>query len=175
MEDTLDFLNNLGNYINEGIEEYNTLSDESEDFFHSTDPSSRRMQLLEEILMSERAYKEGIRIITDTQLIKSIDKYGQELPRYKPDTIRKKAKLGFPPDLLVNYTELWTGEFYNSGINIQVDLASDFYDFFVVGRWARFIPDEYAQMTEENEEIFKDKIAKWLHEALLREWENQYL
>jgi len=174
MEDALDALfDALDDDLNGITEEFDDFEQEQDEFFNSTDPDSIRMQTLEDILYSADAYELGIHFIAENQLWdEQIDRYSRRLPQYKPDTIRKKAKLGHPPDKLVNYTEMWTGAFYNEGIQIEVDRSRDFFDFFKTDRRSYFayIPDDVVGLTQENEESFKYIIGEWLNERLLDYW-----
>lgn len=136
---------NLGNLIH-ALEE--------EMFSH--DPNSIGRRTLVEILETQEMYSYGIYLIANDQLWEEqINRYGEKLPLYKPDTIRKKNKLGHPADKLVRYTNYWTGAFTNQGIVIEVDLDRAWYDFVIRGKWAEFIPEDRVGLTPENEEKFK--------------------
>lgn len=142
---------------------------------NSNDPSSIRMQTLRDILLSPEFYEIGIRLIAQNQLWENqVNRYGQKLPLYKPDTIRKKNKLGHPADKLVNYTNYWTGGFYNEGINVEVNLEGNSYDFTIVGKWANFIPEDRVGLTPENQEVFEAQVAEELNRRLNRWFWQQY-
>lgn len=141
---------------------------------NSNDPDSIRMRTLRDILESPEFYEVGIRLIAMNQLWENqVNRYGQKLPLYRPDTIRKKAKLGHPADKLVNYTNYWTGGFYNEGINVEVNLQGDSYDFVIVGKWANFIPEDRVGLTEENQEYFEQIVGEELRRRLNRWYWNE--
>lgn len=176
MEDALNYLLDALDEDFKGItEEFEDFEQEQDEFFNSTDPDSIRMMTLEEILYSDDAYELGINLIARNQLWENqVNRYGQPLPLYKPSTIRKKLKLSPPPppDKLVRYTENWTATFYNEGIQIEVNRAQDFFDFFITDRrdYFAYIPDDVVGLTPENEDIFKYQIGEWLNERLMDYW-----
>lgn len=124
-----------------------------------------------EVMESDAALILALQYITVNQLWENqINMYGQKAPTYKPDTIRKKAKLGHPADKLVNYTQRWTGRFYNEGIYIEVDAARDQYTFentFALS-YFEYIPDEYIGMTEENFESYSAQMSYEVERAQKR-------
>lgn len=129
------------------------------------------MQIRTEVMESDEALILALKYITVDQLWENqIDMYGRKLPRYKPDTIRKKAKLGHSADKLVNYTERWTGRFYNEGIYVFVDAANDRYSFENTNAlsYFHFIPDEYIGMTDENFESYSSLMSDEVEEAQKR-------
>lgn len=106
-----------------------------------------------EVMESDTALILALKYIVVDQLWENqVDMYGRKLPQYRPSTIQKKARLGHPADKLVNYTERWTGRFYNEGIRVVVDAARDQYSFenTLALDYFGYIPDEYIGMTEEN-------------------------
>ena len=133
---------------------------------YSSDPNSVGRRTLVEILESPQIHIYGIRLIVNDQLWENqINRYGQKLPLYKPDTIRKKAKLGHPADKLVNYTNYWTGAFADQGVTIEVNQENDWFDFIIVGKWASFIPEDRVGLTDENEAKFRAVVQE--------EWKNR--
>lgn len=179
MEDALNYLMDCLDEDVKGItEEFDDFEQEQDEFFNSTDPDSIRMLTLEEILYSSDAYELGIMLIANNQLWENqINRYGEPLPLYKPRTVRYKVKRGVPADKRVRYTEFDTGAFYNEGIQIEVNRATDFFDFFITDRrdYFAYIPDDVVGLTPENEEIFKYQIGEWLNERLMEYWLNQEL
>lgn len=124
-----------------------------------------------EVMESDEALILALRYITVEQLWGAqIDMYGQKTPSYKPDTIRKKAKLGHPADKLVNYTQRWTGRFYNQGIYIEVDAARDQYTFENTNAlsYFQYIPDDYLGMTDENFESYSALMSSEVEKAQKR-------
>lgn len=179
MEDALDY---MLDYVGEGIEEAKDEVDEfdlqQDEFFNSTDPDSFRMRTIEDILYSDDAYELGIMLIARNQLWENqVNRYGQPLPLYKPRTIRYKIQRDVPAEKRVRYTEFDKGAFYNEGIQIEVNRATDFFDFFITDRrdYFAYIPDDVVGLTPENEELFKYQIGEWLNERLWDYWVQNFL
>lgn len=125
-----------------------------------------------------------------------------KLPRYKPDTIRKKAKLGFPADKLERYTNYWTGTLRKYCIKVAVFLEEDRYDFKVFDypndqdsiplsemddaqmasftpprgfkAYSTFIPPDRIGLTSENIEYFEDLVREEVADRLDR-WQAERL
>lgn len=174
MEDALNYLLNALDEDIKGItEEFEDFEHEQDEFFNSTDPDSIRMMTLEDILYSADAYELGINLIARNQLWENqVNRYNQPLPLYKPRTIRYKIQRGVPAEKRVRYTEFDKGAFYNEGIQIEVNRATDFFDFFITDRrdYFAYIPDDVVGLTPENEDIFKYQIGEWLNERLMDYW-----
>lgn len=124
-----------------------------------------------EVMESDTALLLALRYILNDQLWENqIDMYGRKLPRYKPDTIRKKAKLGHPADKLVNYTERWTGAFYQEGVYVEVDAARDQYTFenTFSRSYFQYIPEDVFGMTDENFESYQSLMSLEVERAQKR-------
>lgn len=165
-------------------------------------PDSIMMQTVQDVLLSSYFQGLAIKLITDDQMWEnSINKYGMKLPKYKPATIRKKAKLGFPPDKLDRYTNYWTGTLRNHCIKVAVFLSEDRYDFKVfdypnsedsvplaesdlptivsalgmgVKPYSLFIPPDRIGLTEENIDYFESLVKEEVADRLDR-WEAERL
>ena len=142
---------------------------------NSSDPDSIRMRTREEIVNSPDFYIMALQMVVGNQLWDNqVNCYGEKLPLYKPDTIRKKAKLGHDASKLVNYTNYWTGRFYNEGIAIIADRDMNEVNFEIRPPYDAFIPDDRAGLTQENFERFQDavneemdrRLAIWLREQI---------
>ena len=124
-----------------------------------------------EVMESDEALISALKYITVDQLWgEQINQYGEKAPEYKPDTIRKKAKLGHPSDKLVHYTQRWSGRFYNEGIYIEVDAARDRYTFentFALS-YFQYIPDDYLGMTQDNFDSYEAEMSYEVEQAQKR-------
>ena len=141
---------------------------------NSTAPDSMRMRISEEVANSDEIFVMGLNFIVKDQLWElQINRDGQKLPLYKPATIAKKRLLGHSPDKLVNYTNYWTGKFYNYGINIDVDRENNFYDFKILPPYDEFIPADRVGLTQENEEILNYAIQREVDRRLYDWYEQQ--
>lgn len=170
---------------------------------NDTSPDSIMMQTVQDVLLSSYFQGLAIKLITDDQMWEnSINKYGMKLPKYKPATIRKKAKLGFPPDKLDRYTNYWTGTLRNHCIKVAVFLSEDRYDFKVFDYpnsedsvplaemdgdmmdnfsapngfkpYSLFIPSDRIGLTEENIAFFESLVKEEVADRLDR-WEAERL
>lgn len=145
---------------------------ELQEQMESSDPESIRMQTLERILHSPDAMELAIQLIADVQLWEyQEDGYGRKTGLYKPSTIQRKARAGFPADKLVNYTYYETGTFRRQGIDVEVNLEANSFDYFKTDRQAYFqyIPDDVVMLQPQNEEYLKGVIGEWLNSEL-DEW-----
>lgn len=111
------------------------------------------------VLLSDETLALARRYITENQLWDNqIDMYGVKAPKYSPDTIRKKARLGYSADKLDRYTQKWNGAFYDDGIIIEIDEGAD--EWKIVNSLAmphfQYIPDRYIGLTDENYDAFME-------------------
>ena len=179
MEGPLDGLCNVLDDYAASIEDEIAIVRELEEEKSSANPEGVMMQCVAGVLESPEFQAMAIRMIADDQMWgEQINMYGQKLPRYKPSTIRKKAKLGFPPDKLVNYTNYWTGRMRNHAIKVAVDLSNNSYDFKVFDvpgkAYSEFIPPDRIGLTDENREMFEwmvmrevqTELDRWMYEQL---------
>lgn len=137
----------------------------------SSAPGSTGMEIRVEIMESDYALRRAIQYIAVDQLWESqINMYGEKTPRYKPSTIRKKAKLGQSPDKLVNYTEAWSYNFMNQGIYVWVDATADEYRFenTLALPYFAYIPDEMIGMTQDNFEMYEQEMKEYVEEEQRR-------
>lgn len=152
----------------EAIEFYRDLVTEA----LSTEPGSVGQQIRIDAINTPDVLRMVYQMVAVNQLWENqVDMYGRKLPRYKPDTIRKKAKLPYQtPDKLVNYTEAWSFTFMNHGLEIHIEPEMDKY--FVVNTLARdyfqYIPDEYIGLTQENREILEAELDRIAYAAQWR-------
>ena len=134
----------------------------------SHEPGSIGQLLRIEAINSEA--DEIIRMVRDEQLWgEQIDMYSRKLPEYRPDTIRKKAKIGHPANKLVNYTENWSGAFYEEGLEVQIFADTDSYGIGRTDRrdYFQYIPDEYIGLTEDNKARLLEVLNRVAREAQL--------
>lgn len=136
----------------------------------SSDPLSMGMQIKIRVMESDEVLIKGLNYIVQKQLWdEQIDQNGQKLPKYSPSTIRKKKKIaGMPSDKLVNYTEYWSGRFYNEGIRIEADGASNEWRF--VNTYARpyfkYIDAvDIFGLTDENNALFTAEVDQMIEDA----------
>ena len=167
-------LQDLGDNINRFeqrlLEEVNELAAEC----NSSDPDSIRMRTREEIVNSPEFYAMALQMVAKDQLWDNqINCYGEKLPLYKPDTIRKKAKLGHDATKLVNYTNYWTGGFTNRGIAIYADREMNVINFEVRPPYDAFIPSDRGALTEENYLRFQAAVNEELDRRLKRWFREQ--
>lgn len=136
----------------------------------SSDPLSAGMQLRIKVMESDEVLIKGLNYIVQKQLWdEQIDQYGRKLPAYSKSTIQKKRKIaGYPSDKLVNYTEYWTGHFYNEGIRIEADGARNEWRF--VNTYARpyfqYIDTvDIFGLTDENYALFTAEVDGLIEDA----------
>lgn len=125
-------------------------------------PGSIGQEIRIRVLESQDVIEMMYQIVAVEQLWENqIDMYGRKLPAYKPDTIRKKAKLPYQtPDKLANYTEAWTFSFMNEGLYMYIDGEGDRFEFdnTLAKDYFQYIPREYIGMTQQNYERFHAQI-----------------
>lgn len=113
---------------NELIGRYQAFLEYSEEIsreLESPDPASIGQQVRVETIEQPWVVKQGIELIVRDQLWENqIDMNGNKLPAYKPSTLRKKIKKFGSWDR-ANYVYFDTGYFYNNGLYIYVDAATD--------------------------------------------------
>ena len=170
---------------------------------NDTSPDGIMRRTVEEVLLSPYFQGMAIKMIADKQMWdNSINKYGQKLPKYAPDTIRKKAKLGFPANKLDRYTNYWTGKLRKYCIKVAVDLTNDTYDFKVFDypndqdsipmaemddeqrmsfetpegfkAYSTFIPPDRIGLTEDNILVFEAAVREEVA-SRLDEWQARRL
>lgn len=125
---------------------------------HSDAPGSIGQQIRAEAMESDYALEVALRYVVVDQLWgRQVDSDGISAPEYKPSTVRKKAKIGHPADKLVNYTQAWTGRFYESGVMIHADADANLLMFMNTHAlpYFQYIPDRYFGLTTENLEKYK--------------------
>lgn len=172
MDDSLlpGLLDELDAYA-DSVREETAIVQELEEERRSASPGSIMMQTVEDVLLDPDFMAMAITMITDDQMWdRQINMYGMKLPRYKPSTLRKKVKLGHPPDKLVNYTNYWTGRMRNEAVKVAVDVSSDSYDFRVFDvpgkMYSQFIPPDRIGLTDENREVFEYWVRQEVQERL---------
>lgn len=144
----------------------------------SDDPMSVGVQLKVKVMESDEILQAGLMYIIQDQLWgKQVDMYGAKLPSYAPNTIRQKAKLGHPMDKLSNYTYYWSGAFYNEGVYIYVDAASDYWQFenTMARDYFEYVDEDVFGLTNDNfsmlmndvEEILEDERYEYYKEKMM--------
>ena len=171
MEGPLDGLCDVLDEYAASIEEETAIVRELEEEKSSDAPGGVMMQCVADVLESPEFQAMAIRMIADDQMWEQqINMYGQKLPRYKPSTVRRKAKLGFPADKLINYTNYWTGRMRNHAIKVAVDLADNSYEFRVFDvpgkAYSEFIPPDRIGLTDENREMFERMVMREVQREL---------
>lgn len=138
----------------------------------SHEPGSVGQQIRIEAIETEDVLRMIYKMVAVDQLWETqTDMYGRKLPRYKPDTIRKKAKLPYQtPDKLVNYTEAWSFAFMNEGLEINIYAEQDKYYVDKTDRrdYFQYIPDEYIGLSQENKEKLDAILDEIAYEAQWR-------
>ena len=135
---------------------------------HSNAPGSIGQEIRAEAMESDFSLQTALEYVVLDQLWgRQVDSDGNLAPRYKPDTVRKKIKLGHPADKLVNYTQAWTGRFYEHGVVIHADAWEDRLYFLKSNAYPHFqyIPDEYVGMTEENLAAYREDMEQYVGNA----------
>ena len=198
LEPLFDRLEGIVDGIQEELDIVRMIQEERND----NSPDSIKLRTVEEVLYEFQG--DAVRMIVGDQMWdKSINMYGQRLPKYKPDTVRKKAKIaGYPADKLLYYTNFWTGVMANYCIKIRVSLTGDSYDFKLYDYpnnedqvlplsdaeemppldelprgfkpYSLFVPPDRIGLTDENIAIFEEEVMREVADRLDR-WQYKRL
>lgn len=161
------------------MREYLEYEEEVRKELFSSDPMSAGTQIRVRVMESDAVLILGLRYIVKKQLWEQqVDQNGFKLPTYSPSTIAKKRKIaGYPSDKLINYTEYWTGRFYNEGIRIEADGAKNEWRFVNTYAYDYFhyidavdifglTPENYASFTAEVGDIVNDAFYEYYKERM---------